>query len=814
MKATRQALRRELNQEAQAFASATADGGAKGAPYRVASWAGMLSGADFNSDFDGREKYGIFREMLDSDPIIGLGRMLIDGPLVAANWRVDSESDELRGAVESLLFAPEHDQALTWEELLLHAQLSVWLGCYLFERVWHRGADGLDRCYLSPRPPDSVWRWKLDGRRLAGIDQEIVDDSGVARYVEIPGGDLVHFVFDQEANNLEGRSILRPLYGEFISKREGRMWRNIMAERSQGFLGANPTGEGATGDSRDNVIEALAGFTNHEDLHFVGSPGWEINFLQTVSDGIERCQSIMDYTDRVILQRLLLTHMAQGMMPSGSRSVAETQEKPYWNALGTWASRIQDRMMSGLVEPFIRDNFGARAVGEVGLKCDNLQTSSVAEEIAPFVDAIARGAIGSTPALQRHVLGLMRAPDDVVDEAEAHGPDPSPAPAEVDEEPSAPGGADGAGVATLVALNGAQIQAALTIVEAMSNGAIGKGSAKALLQSMGLGGAQAAKVLAGGDRPAKPAAQEEPAVQEESAAIFAASDLPAYTVDPVAPRAADGVLSREPEGAERAIEFDALGTAWEAAAEDAAQALERFRARFIPELEATIQKWTADGKGLSPEQIKKLEGLRRAWRVQLRREIVAGGMAEFTRGRADVIDELARLPLKPNARFASTLEAPTAAAVKRSIVELADEAVERYVSTLVDTATGEVRGQVANAGRVDDPKAVGRMLGKLSRNQVLGGISNAIGLGYNQGRESGAAKSQATYFTYSTLFEDGRTCPACREHELEVGRVGSEADLATRLPLRDCYSTRAGSSGNRCRCIKVYSHVPPEELTR
>jgi len=696
----------------------------------------MLSGADFNSDFDGREKYGIFREMLDSDPIIGLGRMLIDGPLVAADWRVDSESDELRGAVESLLFAPEHDQALTWEELLLHAQLSVWLGCYLFERVWHRGADGLDRCYLSPRPPDSVWRWKLDGRRLAGIDQEIVDDSGVARHVEIPGGDLVHFVFDQEANNLEGRSILRPLYGEFISKREGRMWRNIMAERSQGFLGANPTGEGATGDSRDNVIEALAGFTNHEDLHFVGSPGWEISFLQTVSDGIERCQSIMDYTDRVILQRLLLTHMAQGMMPSGSRSVAETQEKPYWNALGTWASRIQDRMMSGLVEPFIRDNFGARAVGEVGLKCDNLQTSSVAEEIAPFVDAIARGAIGSTPALQRHVLGLMRAPDDVVDEA---------------------------------------------------------GAARA---------------------PAKPAAQEEPAVQEESAAIFAASDLPAYTVDPVAPRAADGVLSREPEGAERAIEFDALGTAWEAAAEDAAQALERFRARFIPELEATIQKWTADGKGLSPEQIKKLEGLRRAWRVQLRREIVAGGMAEFTRGRADVIDELARLPLKPNARFASTLEAPTAATVKRSIVELADEAVERYVSTLVDTATGEVRGQVANAGRVDDPKAVGRMLGKLSRNQVLGGISNAIGLGYNQGRESGAAKSQATYFTYSTLFEDGRTCPACREHELEVGRVGSDADLATRLPLRDCYSTRAGSSGNRCRCIKVYSHVPPEELTR
>ena len=720
---TRRALRKDLHQEAQAFAPMNGETGGKGAPYRVASWAGLLSGADFNSDFDGREKYGIFREMLDSDPIIGLGRMLIDGPLVAADWRIESESDELRESVESLLFDAGHDQALTWEELILHTQLSVWLGCYLFERVWWRGPDGLDRCYLSPRPPETVWQWSLNGRRLAGVTQEIVDDSGATRYVQIPGEDLVHFVFDQEGNNLEGRSILRPLYGEFISKRESRMWRNIMAERSQGFLGANPTGEGITEASRDNVIEALAGFTNHEDLHFVGSPGWEIKFLQTVSDGIERCQSIMDYTDRVILQRLLLTHMAQGMMPSGSRSVADTQEKPYWNALGSWANRTRDRIQSGLIAPFVRDNFGASAVEEVTLRCDNLQTSSVAEEIAPFVDAIARGAIESTPEIRRHILGLMHAPDDVIDAPDA---------------PDAP--------------------------------------------------------------------------DEESASAAFDVGMPSWVVDSENPNASSGILSREPEGAERFVEFESVGVAWDEAEEEARQALERFRGRFIPELAAAVEKMASTGAPLTDAQVEELMGLRRSWREQLKREIRSIGMAEFSRGRADVVDEIARIPIKPGSTRGPKMPPVQASDVKRSVADLADQAVERYAATLVVSAVAEVRGQIANAGRLEDTKRISTILSGVSRNQPLGGMRNSISLGYNRGRSAGAAAGRTRYYTYSTLFEDGRTCDACMAHEMEVGIVGSAEDLETRLPLADCFSTRGGSGANRCRCIKVYSNTPPEEL--
>ena len=717
---TRRALRKDLHQEAQAFAPMNGETGGKGAPYRVASWAGLLSGADFNSDFDGREKYGIFREMLDSDPIIGLGRMLIDGPLVAADWRIESESDELRESVESLLFDAGHDQALTWEELILHTQLSVWLGCYLFERGWWRGPDGLDRCYLSPRPPETVWQWSLNGRRLAGVTQEIVDDSGATRYVQIPGEDLVHFVFDQEGNNLEGRSILRPLYGEFISKRESRMWRNIMAERSQGFLGANPTGEGITEASRDNVIEALAGFTNHEDLHFVGSPGWEIKFLQTVSDGIERCQSIMDYTDRVILQRLLLTHMAQGMMPSGSRSVADTQEKPYWNALGSWANRTRDRIQSGLIAPFVRDNFGASAVEEVTLRCDNLQTSSVAEEIAPFVDAIARGAIESTPEIRRHILGLMHAPDDVID------------------APDAP--------------------------------------------------------------------------DEESASAAFDVGMPSWVVDSENPNASSGILSREPDGVERFVEFESVALAWDEAEEEARQALERCRGRFIPELAAAVEKMASTGAPLTDAQVEELMGLRRSWREQLKREIRSIGMAEFSRGRADVVDEIARIPIKPGSTRGPKMPPVQASDVKRSVADLADQAVERYAATLVVSAVAEVRGQIANAGRLEDTKRISTILSGVSRNQPLGGMRNSISLGYNRGRSAGAAAGRTRYYTYSTLFEDGRTCDACMAHEMEVGIVGSAEDLETRLPLADCFSTRGGSGANRCRCIKVYSNTPPEEL--
>ena len=787
---TRRALRKDLHQEAQAFAPMNGETGGKGAPYRVASWAGLLSGADFNSDFDGREKYGIFREMLDSDPIIGLGRMLIDGPLVAADWRIESESDELRESVESLLFDAGHEQALTWEELILHTQLSVWLGCYLFERVWWRGPDGLDRCYLSPRPPETVWQWSLNGRRLAGVTQEIVDDSGATRYVEIPGEDLVHFVFDQEGNNLEGRSILRPLYGEFISKRESRMWRNIMAERSQGFLGANPTGEGITEASRDNVIEALAGFTNHEDLHFVGSPGWEIKFLQTVSDGIERCQSIMDYTDRVILQRLLLTHMAQGMMPSGSRSVADTQEKPYWNALGAWANRTRDRIQSGLIAPFVRDNFGAAAVEEVTLRCDNLQTSSVAEEIAPFVDAIARGAIESTPEIRRHILGLMHAPEDVID---------APAASDAPDAPDA-------GVATTVALNGAQIQAALNVMESLGTGQINREQAKALLVSMGLAPDHADRVLHDATRN-KPVAPD-----EESASAAFDVGMPSWVVDSENPNASSGILSREPEGAERFVEFESVGVAWDEAEEEARQALERFRWRFIPELAAAVEKMASTGAPLTDAQVEELMGLRRSWREQLKREIRSIGMAEFSRGRADVVDEIARIPIKPGSTRGPKLPQVQASDVKRSVADLADQAVERYAATLVVSAVAEVRGQIANAGKLEDAKRIGSILSGVSRNQPLGGIRNAISLGYNRGRSAGAAAGRTRYYTYSTLFEDGRTCAACMTHEMEVGIVGSAEDLETRLPLADCFSTRGGSGANRCRCIKIYSNTPPEEL--
>jgi len=713
----------------------------------VAAYSGFLSGGDVNNEFDGRDKYARYREMWMSSPAIAATLDLIERPIIAAEWEYTHPVREIQEHVASMLFSPAHDQAFGWRDTLRHQLMCRRYGNYPFERVFFVGTDGRISAYLAPRPPDTIREWYPDGIRVGRLVQEIIsDDEGSSEDREIPGDRLLHLVWDQEGNDLEGRSILRSCWGEFVSAREARNLRNIMVERAGGVPklsirdGSAPTVKGED----DAAVSTVEDFVSREDSYVMESERFAIEFLQTASDGIERAQMVMDYGDKMAAQRVLAHFMLHGQQQTGAFSAAKSQEPVFWGVIKGDARWIAQQNRDGWIWPVVRANWGDDVNGGAGeLTCSDLRAREIADDIAPLVSILGAGGI-LTPELQRHLLGRAGAPRDVV--------------------------------------------------EAVPDMAISRDDGT-------------------DDEGADPAKE---AVENQALACAAIPRQFDYVVDRANPSARDGRFARALVGAERVVDFQALAGRWDDAESTASKLLDEFDQRFIASVVERIRPMIRANEPLSAAQLDDIRAHRK-FVDEYTRKIKAIGVGALDDGGRQVEGELKRLQtilgVEPGKRVVVPTgpgynPATTIGEIRKALGALASTAVSDRATKLAAQAAAEAAGQAIAPTFSED--AISDAMARLSKNEPLGALRNVVATGFNSGRDIRARARGAEWATYSTVLEDGKICDECKRVDLSVVRVGSAEDVRTRLPYKECISTRSARGRNRCRCQKVYSNLPPE----
>lgn len=160
----------------------------------------------------GRRKY---REMADSDPIIGGLIYAITSIVRAANWNiVPAETDTTGEYADWLDHTVKNMPEITWDQTIEEALKMLVFGFALLEIVIMKKPDGsVGLRKLAPRGAETIEDWITDrAGNVFGANQ--TPPMGGAK-IPLPLEKLIHFKTCYANGNPEGRSILRNAYKSY-----------------------------------------------------------------------------------------------------------------------------------------------------------------------------------------------------------------------------------------------------------------------------------------------------------------------------------------------------------------------------------------------------------------------------------------------------------------------------------------------------------------------------------------------------------------------------------------------------------------------
>ena len=315
---------------------------------------------------------GEYDRMLSQDPQI---RGAVIRPIVATLLDAGAEIVEPEGA-------DAKDKEITafisasWEDLGPRKTIRDFLsyisrGFSLLEVVLKRTPDKLLAWRMfGPRLQRTVLEWRLGtDEELSGVVFEAPFQGDNFREYTLDAVDLLHFSLDQEGNNFEGVSLLRPAYTFWLVKQHIIKATAIDVERAGGgFMVFKRTVEGAASTKEDKALIAQTALNwrfneaAYADLPF----GVELDF-EFPNIPFEDRIKILRYLDQQIAKSALTTFLELGLEKAGTQSLGNTQVDLFIKALGEITGIIEDvmngpggRSVNGPIQKLVNQNWGLR----------------------------------------------------------------------------------------------------------------------------------------------------------------------------------------------------------------------------------------------------------------------------------------------------------------------------------------------------------------------------------------------------------------------------------------------------------------------
>lgn len=326
---------------------------------------------DYLQNLRGHLRADVFDKMRRSDSQIKMALAAVKNPIKAANWAIEPGDDSAEAKadaalIEHILF---HDMDKPWPQTLHEILSCIDFGHSIFEKLHKAVVDhpkfgsyiGLRQ--LAFRSPRTIHRFNVDGvsGKLVSVTQFAYGD--LERNVDIPSEFLVLFSLEQEGDNYEGISWLRPCYGPWLRK---DMYKKLMSIGIEKYAVPSPVAEVPEGKQNSkeyaNLIAALQIWTSHQQNYLTLPAGWKVDFKSNPFDA-QKIQAAIDGENKDIINGFLANFLDLGTGGGGgSYALGNDKSEFFLTGIEHIGKHIADVINKNLICELTKMNRGPREV--------------------------------------------------------------------------------------------------------------------------------------------------------------------------------------------------------------------------------------------------------------------------------------------------------------------------------------------------------------------------------------------------------------------------------------------------------------------
>ena len=345
-------------------------------------FSGSIVDEEYLSALTGVAKYRVYDEMKRSDPIISGILSAIKLPILAAEWDIESPGNTDKDKERTDFFRKMLIDSGLFQRSLPEQLEYLDNGFAPFETVYALRGQILFLEKVSHRAPKTINAWFADEmvRQIVEVEQD--PGFGTNSKIRIPARRMIVLTHSGIGLNMEGYSVLRPMYKPWYFKYGAERLAAVGIERSEVPVPWGTYPQLAESDgTKDKLEEVLKWFVGHEQAYLMTPENVKIELLESKYRNLSSLLEYFRYQDQAIATAAL----AQFAAAVGAATSGISETEPLMDLfLAAQQARVRliedafnvsDPRLKGQVAPMelmTRYNFGPR-VPVPKLRCSKIQ---------------------------------------------------------------------------------------------------------------------------------------------------------------------------------------------------------------------------------------------------------------------------------------------------------------------------------------------------------------------------------------------------------------------------------------------------------
>lgn len=373
-----------------------------------------------------------YDEMRRSDPTVAVGLRAIGWVLGQVNWSVhpggDTPADE---AATAFLESAMQDMSVTWSKVIRDALTMLPFGFSYMEWTLKQrnGAEAdppsryddgkLGWRKVSLIGHDSLLRWDIDPD--SGIRGMVQLDMYATQYrgaVTIPIEKAVLFRLDDEKNNPEGISLLRPVWMPYYMKKNLQEIEAIGVERDLTGVLIIHLPVNATVTDKTKALDLLEQFKADDMSGFVAPTfgagdheRWRFEIINSPGNKSIDTDKVIQRYQHEIARSFLTQFLMLGQGTGGSWALGRDQREMFEVALGAILMNLQETMNRFLVPPLFRVNDFGKLTALPELRAGRISKGDMEKFSNAITELVTAGVLTVDRGLEDFVREEMDLPE-------------------------------------------------------------------------------------------------------------------------------------------------------------------------------------------------------------------------------------------------------------------------------------------------------------------------------------------------------------------------------------------------------------------
>lgn len=357
-------------------------------------------------------------EMRRGDATVKAGLIAAKAPLIAADWYAQAGGEDEADLKVKALSEHVMTKVLHWKQRLLPEILTMLdFGFSVFEIVvdwveWE-GQEYLVPVKVAYRKQTTIQAWQTQDEK-PGITQLTAKNKTVS----IPDAKLITFTHQQEGDNWQGISILRPAYKSWYYKCNLEKIEALQQERQGLGVVKIKHPKGATDQMLQLARQAARNIRANEQAFIEEPHGWEINFMDMMAKTVADPTKAIARHDRNILKAMQVQYLDIGSASSstGSFAASDNQRELLEQTNQALGSQLGARITEKIFRLIADLNFTNAAVPE--WVCGSIAKENVKEFAEVYKVLVDAGALNASEADEVHFRASLKLPDREEDDAD------------------------------------------------------------------------------------------------------------------------------------------------------------------------------------------------------------------------------------------------------------------------------------------------------------------------------------------------------------------------------------------------------------